>query len=294
MKHAILVICGEEYKRLPFLIHQFDDRFNIYVHIDSKVMIPAELLDDLRKIGNVRLVAQAYKTNWGSMGIVDAILYLCSESIKDVSNSHFHLISGSDFPVASNEQILKQCQTEEDNFIEFFPLPTPRWLEGGLSRLWYFHPLDELNFRQPEEHERYCNFVKYQRLLGIKRELPCIPCYGGSTWWSLSKKCIEYIVKNKNGNNLYARMQSTYIPDEMFIQTLLLNSPLKDSLKNNNLRYIVWRMKNGHIPANLDMDDYEDILRSKSLFMRKTDCVVSKGLVNKIAQYRKFNTLYVG
>ena len=286
MKHAILIICGEEYKRLPCLVRQFDNRFNIYIHVDSKVMVPIELLEGLRDMDNVRLVAQVYKTNWGCMGLVDAILYLCNESAKNISNSHFHLISGSDFPVASNGQIFKQCQTEEDNFIEFFPLPTLRWLDGGLSRLWYFHPLDELDFRSPIDHEIYCNFVECQRRLGVKRKLLDIPYYGGSTWWSLSRKCIEYIVNNKDRNNLYAHMQNTYIPDEMFVQTLLLNSPLKDSLKNNNMRYVVWRIKNGHIPANLDMDDYENILRSKSLFMRKTDKDVSEDLVNKIAQYR--------
>ncbi len=30
-KKAILILCGEEYERLPFLVEQFDDRFNIYI-----------------------------------------------------------------------------------------------------------------------------------------------------------------------------------------------------------------------------------------------------------------------
>lgn len=36
MKQAILIVCGEEYERLPFLVEQFDERFNVYIHIDKK------------------------------------------------------------------------------------------------------------------------------------------------------------------------------------------------------------------------------------------------------------------
>lgn len=286
MKHAVLILCGEEYHRLPLLINQFDDRFRVYVHIDKKVTLPQGFMKRIMCDEIVRGVFQQFVTNWGSMNIVNAILYLCERALKEEDNTHFHLISGSDFPIASNDRIMECCQTEKDNYIEYFSLPTPRWNDGGMSRLQYFHALDVLDFRNPKDKERYVRFVEAQKFLGIKRQLLEIPYYGGSTWWSLSRKCVEYIVVHRHIHNIYASMQDTYVPDEMFIQTLLLNSPLGDFLTNDNRRYILWKCKNGHIPANLDMEDYDDIVHSNCLFMRKTDQECSQKLVLEVSRLR--------
>lgn len=286
MKHAILILCGAEYEHLPYLIGQFDERFNVYVHIDKKVVLPQHFQKNLASKGRVQGVFQKFVTNWGSMNIVNAILLLCEKSLRDKENTHFHLISGSDFPIASNDEIIDTCQTEDDNYIEYFPLPTVRWNEGGMSRLQYFHPLNSLDFRSPCDRACYVKFVEAQKYLGIKRELLNITYYGGSTWWSLSRRCVEYIIVHQHKHNIYASMQDTYIPDEMFVQTLLLNSPLKCSLVNNNLRYIVWKYKNGHIPANLDMEDYNNVISSKKLFMRKTDQECSHRLILKVSKHR--------
>lgn len=285
-RQAILILCGDEYKRLPLLVDQFDERFNIYVHIDKKVSLPQTMRKLIKSKKSVKLLAQSYETNWGSMNIVNATLFLCRKALTDKCNTHFHLISGSDFPVATNEQIVESSQTSADNYMEYFPLPTPRWNDGGLSRLEYFHPLDCLDYWNPKERERYEKFLNVQKVMNIKRKLLDIPYYGGSTWWSLSRKCIEYVIRNLNVNNIYASMQNTYIPDEMFFQTTLLNSPLKRYIKNDNRRYIVWRVKNGHIPANLDMEDYDIIRNSNCLFMRKTDKNCSEKLVEMIIKQR--------
>lgn len=166
-------------------------------------------------------------------------------------------------------------------------MPTPRWKEGGMNRLLYFHPLDILNSRNSMDRERYIRFLQVQQTLGIKKKLLDITYFGGSTWWSLSRTCVEYLIRNKCENNIYTSMQDTYIPDEMFVQTLLLNSPMKEFLRNDNRRYIVWSVKNGHIPANLDMEDYDAIQKSRCLFVRKTDKTCSWKLINRIAQQRK-------
>lgn len=100
-----------------------------------------------------------------------------------------------------------------------------------MNRLLYFHPLDILNSRNSMDRERYIRFLQVQQTLGIKRKLLDITYFGGSTWWSLSRTCVEYLIRNKCENNIYASMQDTYIPDEMFVQTLLLNSPMKEFLR---------------------------------------------------------------
>lgn len=145
MKQAILIVCGEEYERLPFLVEQFDERFNVYIHIDKKVVVPQKFVEGLKAKTGIRWMNQSFITNWGSMNLVNAILLLCEVALTEEDNTHFHLISGADFPAATNSEIIATCSSEKDNYIEFFPMPTPRWKEGGMNRLLYFHPLDILN-----------------------------------------------------------------------------------------------------------------------------------------------------
>lgn len=286
MKQAILILCGIEKDRLPFLVEQFDERFNIYIHIDKKVNVSKDFVLSLIERDNVKFISWLFETNWGSMNIVNATLHLCEEALKDPSNSHFHLISGADFPVASNDYICNKFKSEKDNYIDFLKLPNSEWENGGFYRLTLYHPLVFMDIRKPENQTIYYRFINYQKMSGIRRRLLDIPYYGGSTWWSLSRKCVAYLVENKHANNLYASMQDTWVPDELFVQTLLLNSPIRKYLINNNLRYIVWKQKHGNCPANLDLDDYNDIMASKCIFTRKLDKECSKELVRKIAKAR--------
>lgn len=286
MKQAVLILSGSESDKLPSLIKQFDERFNLYIHIDKKIEVPNNIITSLANIFNVKIISRLYRTNWGSMNIVNAILHLCTEALYDIENSHFHLISGADYPIKSNDSIYKMFNSEEDNYINYFRLPTPYWEGGGYNRLFLYHPMDALNIKNAQEKDIYAKFVQYQIQNNIKRELIDIPYYGGSTWWSLSRSCVEYIIENKDAYNLYQRMHDTFIPDEIFIQTLLLNSPYRTHLKNNNLRFIKWEYQNGNIPANLDIRDLNNIIESNNLFMRKVDKECSLELVKAITKMR--------
>ena len=109
--------------------------------------MPQKFVEGLKAKTGIRWMNQSFITNWGSMNLVNAILLLCEVALTEEDNTHFHLISGADFPAATNSEIIATCSSEKDNYIEFFPMPTPRWKEGGMNRLLYFHPLDILNSR---------------------------------------------------------------------------------------------------------------------------------------------------
>jgi hypothetical protein len=59
------------------------------------------------------------------------------------------------------------------------------------------------------------------------------------------------------------------IPDEIFFQTVIMNSELADTVVNDNLRYIDWTR--GRRPAILETRDFEALARSPKLFARKFD-----------------------
>jgi hypothetical protein len=59
------------------------------------------------------------------------------------------------------------------------------------------------------------------------------------------------------------------IPDEVFFQTVLMNSELAGSVVNDNLRYIDWTR--GARPALLEARDLPALRASPKLFARKFD-----------------------
>lgn len=62
------------------------------------------------------------------------------------------------------------------------------------------------------------------------------------------------------------------MPDEIFFQTIVLNSPLAHTVVNDDLRYLEWRdpaLAGG--PAVLGEHDFRKIMSSSKLFARKFD-----------------------
>ena len=67
--------------------------------------------------------------------------------------------------------------------------------------------------------------------------------YGSSdsSWWVISAGAAKYLVNFVESNPKLNRfMQFTWGADEFLIATVLMNSPFKDKIANNNLRYIDW------------------------------------------------------
>ena len=72
------------------------------------------------------------------------------------------------------------------------------------------------------------------------------------------------------------------IPDELFFQTILLNSPLRDRIVNDNLRYMDWSRPNVPLPAVLGTGDLPQLQQSPALFARKFDVTVDSAILDMI------------
>lgn len=288
MKHAVLIVAHTQFDLLLDLVRKFDNNFSIFVHVDKKVCLPRSILDTLLSDSRVRFIDQQYKVNWGGRSIVDAVLWLCRTALSDnegVRCDYFHLISGTDFPI-KNICYFKYFFEKHAgrNFMEFFRLPNVRWYREGVDRLMFLHPMDRIDWGNPLAQKIYERYVGYQRSRSLLRPLPGHPIYGGSTWWSLTREAVVYICEHANDNGWYDRLEDTFSPDEMFVQTILLNSCLKCTLVNDNLRYVNWEVRDGHSPVLLDERDALAIRKSSALFARKMDRNVSLSLMEQIAK----------
>jgi hypothetical protein len=71
------------------------------------------------------------------------------------------------------------------------------------------------------------------------------------------------------------------IPDETFFQTVLMNSPYKNRISYDNLRYITWPPGSRH-PMTLDRRDFDTFMDSNKLFARKFDTTVDADVLDMI------------
>lgn len=289
MRHAILITAYTDFVQLISLVEMFDYRFDIYIHIDKKAKISNTCFHLLEALPNVKVVDRVYAVNWGGRNHIDAILWLCREAIKKSQDvSFFHLISGTDLLVKPIEAFCNFFeQHKEDNFLDYFLLPNSCWAQGGFNRLEFKHPMDRINIKTANDYSVYCRFLNWQIKKGYVRTLPTHNIYGGSTWWSLSRSSVLYLCSHYNWMGWYDRLKNCFVPEEMYVQTILLNSKYRSTIINNNLRYIVCEYRNGNNPAVLDESDIPLILQSNAFFARKIDSKKSDKLISFIKNLQK-------
>ena len=109
-------------------------------------------------------------------------------------------------------------------------------------------------------------------------------CYAGSYFHTISWKCVKYLYKFcKQNKTLVSYYKKTCIPDESFIQTILLNSGLFNFC-NDNLRYYNWSKTNGGSPLVLTNKHYFDLVESHTFFARKFDIKENTKIIDMLEE----------
>ncbi len=284
MKHGILITAYKNFTQLIELIDYFDNNFEIFIHIDNKSKIPNNISHTLKGIDNVKLISNKYKVNWGGLNHLKSILHLSSEALKSSSIQYFHLISGQDFPVKQKSYFLDFFDANKGNdYLENFELPASVWNYGGMDRVEYYNFYDI--FDAKKKQKLITDIIQLQQKYNIKRSISNkIPkLYGGSTWWSLTRETLNYVLTYTKDNKYFInRLKHTFCSEEIYFQSVIMNSKFSKNVINDNLRYIDWNERNNSLPAILDIFDYRYIKKSNKIFARKFDPLVSEKLKQKI------------
>jgi len=273
---AVLITAYKNAKQLNHLIEFFpEEKVNIYIHIDRK---NSHIESQVKQKSNV-FKFSTFHINWGSYNHTRAILFLCNIALENVKNKYFHLISGEDFPCAKDFSTFTKGFDFNKNYLNFFPLPYSGWSgNGGLDRINEFHSLDIFDIKNPEGFKLMSEFEKSKIINrnifftrnDIREEFH-LNLYGGSTWWSLGREILEYITDFTTENPVFFnRFRHTFVSEELYFQTVLLNSKFSSNIENENLRYIDWNSRNNSgVPCYLDETDFDKLYNGDKLFARK-------------------------
>ena len=104
----------------------------------------------------------------------------------------------------------------------------------------------------------------------------------GSNWFSITDQFAKYLVDKKEF--ILKLCQKSSCADEIFAQTMLINSPFYSNIydkydANSNLRLIDWKRGN---PYTFTIEDYELLIQSDAIFARKFSEEKDITIINKI------------
>lgn len=285
-KIAILILAHSNKEQLIRLINHLSSSFDVYVHIDKKSCIKIDLKNDLIYRDNV-FIFKKFKVYWGSFNQILATLLLITESKKN-NYERYILISGQDLPIKSNKYILDFWNTNiYKSYLEYEKLPRKLWYreDGGLNRMIKFRRLSRRGLSTSQKIFTIPNQI-YTGILNLffKRNLD-YQFFGGANWMNLSSECVDKILQCIENNRSYIkRFKHTASADEIFFQTIILNLNDKLELVNNNLRYTFWE-EGKSSPKTLTLHDYDDLIKSDSLFARKFNSTEDSEIIEKIYSF---------
>ncbi|XP_053466185.1 xylosyltransferase 2 isoform X2 [Ictalurus furcatus] len=230
----VLMVHGRAVRQLKRLLKAIyhKDHF-YYIHVDKRSnYLHREVVHMAELYSNVRATPWRMVTIWGGASLLKAYLRCMQDllSMLDWKWDYFINLSATDFPTRTNDELVAfLSQNRDKNFLKSHGRENARFIKKqGLDRL--FHECDNHMWR-----------------LGERTIPEGLEVSGGSDWFSLTRRFVEYVVSSKDELVTGLKQFYTYalLPAESFFHTVLGNSHMCDTLVDNNLRVTNWNRKLG-------------------------------------------------
>lgn len=285
--HAYLIMAHSDFYILRKLIELLDHKNNdIYIHIDKKVSnFDFDYYYSLVKQSNLFFVNRI-DVRWGDYSQIKCEINLLKAATKKKYH-YYHLLSGVDMPLKTQDKIHNFFNKQNKNFIVF------RSNEGldqsRIDRINYYHLFyknarnkSRLKVKFSQKMHSIC--LKIQKILKINRIKNIDNFRDGANWFSITDELARYVVKNEK--QIKKQYKYTYCADEIFLQTLVYNSKYYKnvySYKNDDYagikRSIDW--KRG-APYTYTINDYDELIKSGMFFARKFSTKTDKKIIDKL------------
>lgn len=272
MKHAFLILAHNEFELLRLLVSCLDDKRNdIYVHIDAKVKtIPALSTE---KAG-LTVLDQRVDVRWGAPSMIRAELQLFETAVAKGPYQYYHLLSGVDLPIKSQNYIHDYFNKHEgEEFIGYTWTEMPDEFRRRVQ-CWHLFP-ERFKSKNLCIKALRASFLRLQEVLGLYRNKD-VDFKKGSQWISITEGMVRYILEHRSW--IRKTFRNTFCCDELVVQTLCWMSPYRErihSLASDGegcMRMIGWREDPYTHTWELkdwSADDWDSLKSSNALFARK-------------------------
>ena len=254
-----------EWKLLKTLVRCIDDERNdIYIHIDAKV---SELPHITAEHAKLIFIDKRIDVRWGDVSVVEAEYALFHAAYGKGGYSYYHLLSGCDLPLKSQDYIHSFCEQNEGKEFIGYTLTDVNYEIIRKVERWHLFPKE---FRESKKWKRYLRSasLKAQELIDWRRNRD-IDFKKGSQWVSVTERMARYFLEHaKWAMDIF---HHTFCSDEIVMQTIAWHFAWeqiydKDDDARGCLRAIGWR--DGQL-IDWCAADYDTLIASPALFARK-------------------------
>lgn len=212
--------------------------------------------------------------------MIAAELDLLEAAMKSGEYDYLHLLSGQDLPLKTADEIHEWFDIHQgENYIDMDMNPEHQQnAVDRISKYWIFQDCIGRNTGMVAQFLRKAEALcsKIQKVLKIDRtrKIP-MKIHKGAQWFSITEEMAQELLTYRKKIKKWFRMG--LCADELFVQTIACNSPLKDTIVNDSLRIIDWERGK---PYTYTKEDEKLLLNSEGLFARKFCTEVDKEIVD--------------
>lgn len=284
-RHAYLLIVHKNPSQVRKLLGALDDERNlVVVHCDKKMVH-----DDVKAISNAPLesaelrVLQVNDVLWGSFSQVETELLLLREALG-CGCSYYHLLSGEDLPLRSQDELHAFFDGSNKEFVAFNPqFEWPAVLDARVRQRHLQNRNDSVFSKCIDKV-----WVALQCLVGADM-LDSDVRYGyGSNWFSITDRLANDVIDHEEW--VRAHFAHAMCADEVFLQSFALTFGYQDSLykpfdagdKWGNMRLVDWDRGEGIHPYTLRNDDFDWMMSTGMMFGRKFSMDVDSRVIKQV------------
>ena len=282
-RHAYLIMAHAQLDQAALLLRLLDHPENdCYVHVDRKAgAVDWEPLLAAVHAGRV-FPAPRMRVDWGADNQVLCELMLLRTAFANGPYQYYHLLSGADLPLRSQEEIHAFFDAHAGK--EFVNFEAETLNEDRLSRVRYWHLFR--GSRNVALRSLSRALLEGQKLLRVDRLRRCpLTVQKGANWFSITEDFARYILERKG--DWKRLLRCSHYGDELLVQTALASSPYWENRYAQeygpavgNLRAIDWTRG---APYVWRMGDLEELMSSGCLFARKFSMAVDPEIVHAVA-----------
>ncbi len=247
----------KQFKRLFKAIYAPGNQYVVHIDKSSGTALAREIARFLTPYQGVDII-ESREALWGGYSLVDAELRGMARLLEmDPHWTHFINLSGQDFPLKSQEYIRR-----------FFAAnPGKQYIRAMDQRKERPDTMNRISHVFTEKDgQMVVTGTARAFLLG---DTPFI----GTQWKAVTRSFCEYVCHDPRAERFKRFYRNSFIADEAFFQTVLMNGADHGIVMNDDLRMIDW-VPDGDIklrPRNYAKCDLDRLVSSSDLFARKFD-----------------------
>ncbi|MBX9907075.1 MAG: beta-1,6-N-acetylglucosaminyltransferase [Beijerinckiaceae bacterium] len=257
-----------QFKRMFKSIYDPANHYLIHVDKNSGPELEADIARFLRGFPNSAIL-EGHRALWGGYSLVNAELRGMAQLLEMGADWEFFInLSGQDYPLKSQDEIssfLKRNRGRE-----------------------FIKVLDQRKAR-PETMDRVGRYViEFERRI-VRTPFPRsfmsgVEPYIGNQWMIVSRRFCEFVCHDPQAKRYKTFYRNTFIADEGFFQTVMMNTSAHGEIVSDDMRMIDW-VPDGVIklrPRTYTSDDASELFASPCLFARKFDATVDHEILDMI------------